>query len=559
MKNKIIIFGVLFSILLPSCSDWLDPKPTNELVAEDYWKKTKDVQDAIMACYQGMTQEGFIERIVVGGEVRADNIELVSNREDRGQSLKDLIECNITPTNMYAKWEPFYKVINYCNTVLANAPSVKEFDPDYTDGLFAVDSAEVITIRSLVYFYLVRLYKDVPYIDFPYSDDNVNFNVKKASGDSILKVLVTDLERAERKAVKTRGNGFLFSQLKKWNKGRITKNAVRALLADIYLWQGDYAKVISVCNTILEDVRNLADQNIDYTMFSGSELYLIPNTENLRAYSFANTFYPSDDLTGGSTSRMTAAENIFELVFDNVNKGKEAVKRLYSSKDAQNSAFLTVHQSLNSGNRIFPALVDGKEVDVRKENSYGKFLSDSEIIKKYVVETSIGGGGGGSISYDTPFNWIFYRLADIILMRAEAYIELGSPDDFEEAYKAIMEVNKRSNLATTAPVKPTFDKKTMRKFLLDERQREFLFEGKRWFDLVRFMERDKSSADIFNDYLARIYPFDKTVVEEKYKDLNALYLPIHRDELRSNGNLEQNSFYFDHKEVEEQDDQESNN
>ena len=81
-------------------------------------------------------------------------------------------------------------------------------------------------------------------------------------------------------------------------------------------------------------------------------------------------------------------------------------------------------------------------------------------------------------------NWIFYRFAEILLMKAEACIEL---DRFNDANDLISETMLRAG----APFVEQTDKELLREMLLNERGREFLFEGRRWFDMLRAAKRNK--------------------------------------------------------------------
>ena len=86
----------------------------------------------------------------------------------------------------------------------------------------------------------------------------------------------------------------------------------------------------------------------------------------------------------------------------------------------------------------------------------------------------------------------------------------------------------------------------VRDLVFDERQREFLFEGKRYFDLMRRMRREGTPTATINTYLINKYVamnIDRNTVMSKLNDVDAIYMPIHDDELRVNTQLEQNRFY----------------
>lgn len=82
-------------------------------------------------------------------------------------------------------------------------------------------------------------------------------------------------------------------------------------------------------------------------------------------------------------------------------------------------------------------------------------------------------------------------------------------------------------------------------YILRERRREFAFEGKRWFDVLRNAKRDKyTRIDLILNMIGEIAPGDKVqLIVGKYSDRRSHYLPINLDELLADKNLVQNPFY----------------
>ncbi|MDR0428336.1 MAG: RagB/SusD family nutrient uptake outer membrane protein [Dysgonamonadaceae bacterium] len=560
MKNKIIaIIGLILSVSFSSCTDWLNPKPLDTMVVEDFWKTRSDVESMTLACYEAMTQYDFMIRMIVGGEVRSDNVR-AGNREPGGDYLKykdalsEMLNVSIQPTNEFAKWEPFYKVINYCNSVIKYAPGVRELDPDYTEGYLNANMAEAYTIRALMYFYLVRLYNNVPFVTEPSVDDTGDFLQPQKKGEEILREVLKDLEIAERGAIRSRGpfwvspGGSIMNPQNAVNaKGRVTKTAIRTLIADIYLWlagsdpeteQADYAACIEKCNLVLKDV--LTDEQAEYIQgddLTGTELWLVSNKEYVEG-SVSPAYY---SIFGSSFGN--SMESIFELQMNGTNDGRLTVGDLYGSDNQ--ACWLYVSPFLNEGTETFD------NTDTRKMEYYfqtDKSSTTSPIrIVKYVgrirdVESP------DFLNRTIQKNWIFYRLPEIYLMKAEAIIQSGG--SLEEAFDLINIIYKRSN--PTVKNGLSFDKynspEELSKLLLLERQREFLFEGKRWFDLLRHVRRDVqrggSTSSILERYLVRKNSFNADVVTSKMADINAFYMPVHRDELISNSRLEQNPYYL---------------
>lgn len=155
-----------------SCEDWFEIMPQSEMVAEDFWKDEQDVESAVGACYRAMLEDGFMRRLIVWGELRSDN---VVNGTSSDTEIGYILNANLTESNSYCKWNDFYTVINYCNTVLQNAPAVRERDADFTEADLNHYIAEVKGIRAFCYFTLARAFKDIPYIETAYVDDTQRF------------------------------------------------------------------------------------------------------------------------------------------------------------------------------------------------------------------------------------------------------------------------------------------------------------------------------------------------------------------------------------------------
>ncbi len=123
-------------------------------------------------------------------------------------------------------------------------------------------------------------------------------------------------------------------------------------------------------------------------------------------------------------------------------------------------------------------------------------------------------------------------------MKAEAVIELGN---YEVANNLIRETLLRAGM----PYEDSFDKETLRKALLDEKGREFLLEGKRWFDLLRAAKRNKfeNKQIIISMILSGADIKQQAILRTKVYDTLSYYLPIAEHELIYNQNLVQSPYY----------------
>jgi hypothetical protein len=82
----------------------------------------------------------------------------------------------------------------------------------------------------------------------------------------------------------------------------------------------------------------------------------------------------------------------------------------------------------------------------------------------------------------------------------------------------------------------------MEELVLLERQRELMFEGKRWFDLVRDAMRTNSTRTLLKNVLQK-YTSNTSVIQNKLLKMDAIFWPIHEDELKVNKSLKQNPIY----------------
>ena len=251
MKKKIIIICSLFIILFYSgCEDWLNTLPPDGLVFDEFWQTKEDVEAVIMGAYQQFTK--MDEKLFIYGEIRGDMIAETNNTPN---NLRQIISGNLFPENEYSNWADFYKIINYCNNVIKYAPEVMKLDITFTQIQMESYVSEAKAIRALTYFYLIRIFKDVPFVLEPSDNDNVNFFYPKTDGNVILSAIKEDLKQA--RLVSDYGN-------LRDNKGRITPAAVNAILADICLWNFEYEEALIYLNRIISSEKYFLQPSISW-------------------------------------------------------------------------------------------------------------------------------------------------------------------------------------------------------------------------------------------------------------------------------------------------------
>jgi len=475
-----------------SCSDWIELIPPEGLIREEFWKTKEDVESVVMGAYESFSKmDGDLFKY---GEIRADMVTWDNNVSDDERKIMDGI---IYPDNDMCKWEDFYQVINYCNEVIKNAASVQEIDKTFTDYQLQGLLAEARFLRGLAYFYLVRIFDNVPLLLEPSESDDAEFYLPKTDGEEILEYIVEDLNGARPYATT---DGY---QTLKELKGRATKAAFDALLADISLWLFNY-----------EDCIAYADRIINMQM--GSER---SNYELMPPGKWFELFYPGNSLEG-----------IFEFQFDatlDQNNSMSGLTSRYSYNYDPSQKALEMF-----GREYASELVRGEDASIKK-------YSDTDwIIWKYVGRAPDGATTRGGFE-SSSCNWIVYRFADVLLMKAEALSQLG---DFANAQQIL-------NLIRARAMVPTLNLPDSRvafeDAIMEERALEFAFEGKRWFDILRMGRRDNYSrkSKLIEVVVQNVPSTQKRILATKLTNPLGWYLPIHEEELERNKNLVQNPYY----------------
>lgn len=517
--NKIKIFFtgsvlLLSSVLFNSCSDWLDVRPESETVLEDYWQTESQANSVLMAAYRGMIRDGFMERVMVWGELRSDNIV-----EGNGISydMQQILNVNLTPTNGLANWGDFYSVINYCNTFLHYAPLVVNRDANFSTTKLRTMEAEAYAVRALTYFYLVRAFRDVPLVTEPSISDDQNFDVPKSPESDVIQFIIADLLRAKQNIKRSYGR-------EAFNKGRITLSGLNSILADVYLWDQQYTNCIAACDEVLSD----------------ETLQLVK----------ADTYMQDVFFKGNST------ESVFELQFDRNTQYNNKVPHLYGLTEAGRWVYAYyLGPKGNEDLRPFnykPSTINESEKDYRNSHFIDTktVVGNGYSITKYLLVDVVEDQQENIFPVYRPTNttpnWIVYRLSDVILMKAEALSQRNdsSQNDLQNAVNLVNITYLRSNETADSLKLSNYPLLSdVQELVLRERQREFMFEGKRWFDLMRVVKR-KNDATAILKFIGSKLTGDNLQMK-KMSVIDALYMPIHERQIEINPNLEQNPFYLE--------------
>lgn len=515
MKNVINKLLILFCAMatLTSCNDFLTLYPEDDIVDDEYWKNANQVQSVVMSCYRYMCDNNVLRKMVQWGEIRSDNLDYSTGSSEE----EEMHNANILSSSSIVKWDGFYKVINICNNVIAKAPAVRNEDVNFTEEKFHNYMAEAYTLRALCYFYLVRSFGDVPYVTEPSDSEQKDYMVAQTPADNIIGSLIADMETY---ALPWAAQDW---DTPEHTHGRITTNAVRALLADMYLWKAsgsgektDYQRCADYCDAILNDA---------------SSTLVFSEWEDM----YNDVFYEGN-----------ATESIFELNFRSNGLANTSTSTLYGNTNKGTTAHF--NPSANLFNQFGEN--DARRYQYLLLNYVGSGTQtavSSYKVFKYEGMRAASDYGSADYSYRASgsyANWIVYRLDDVYLMKAEALAEMAKTDnDLDMATQAVRLCNvvyTRANQGLDSlTIGQVSDAETV---VLEERRRELCFEGKRWYDLMRKVRRDGSTEKALN-LLVGARADETTVYKARLSTPEAWYLPISKTEMNANPNLHQNAYY----------------
>lgn len=565
-KIKNIISGICVICGFSACVDTVI-LPDNKTVDEDYWQKKSEVETVVSAAYAQLRDATAIRNMIIWGDFRSDELVVTATLPASAAyktALAQIYSLNIETENAFTTWYPFYSAINYCNLVLQKAESVIAVDPDYTRGDYDANKAQVLALRAFCYFYLSKVFHDIPVTPQAYLNSSDNLNAAQVSPDEVLTMCINDLKEASRYAI----SGSTYGDWR--DKGYLNQDGINAILADIYLWRGsinrsvsDYEACVECCDKIIKAKKEAYEQNGTRRRMGDEEEkpYYLADYDDMYADIFGQTGQNAD-------------ESIFELQFRSSsanNTGLDQMYFRYNNKSSDGYGYLKTSSVFGkedkTGNGVWNNSVDQRLYE---------FLYDANSssveqfgVRKFVATISAGSKADSKRDTRSNFqqNWIFYRLTDVMLMKAEALVQLydlgGKADGDtrnEEAFEICKFVNERAlpdaNKSSYALKYSTYKDK-MEQLVLAERARELCFEGKRWFDLMRYNYRHTANqadltkkltegyvanSDEFFELALRKYAVPASM-RAKMRDERHLYMPINQDEVEINTSLVQNPVY----------------
>lgn len=582
-NKTVLTLSLAVTGLFSSCSlvdDFLTVYPTNQITSEIFWEDKNDLNSVVSACYTQFFST--VQSMFVWGEVRSDNFLLTS---ESNEDIKNIMNANLLPTNSWFDWAAFYTGIHYCNLCLQKGPEIVKKDASFSDSDWKPIEAELKALRAIYYFYLVRAFRDVPFVvEANDTSEGADDPVPQTASEEILTFLIKDLEEVK-------DNGMIDYGKDAYNTARITKNGIYAILCDLYLWRAsknsspdsiykysnevadDYRHVIDYADILIGELtKKFEEKRVDYygsskSPFRGDNVIPLPLYTTDKSNNELVVDVPYNNIFGEKYS----LESLFEIAFADPNSNSAYTAFLNHQKNgAYEAGALSAASPFHKFSTDKPD--DATQVYFKTDLRYYENIEKPDdgtpsavvnIVKFYsrsittdgaknIEKAKIQGQKNGDVRsgayYDA--NYILYRISDIILMKAEAvaclqqYIE-GADDEEKlyDAFKHVYAVFSRSNPLIEPADDLSFDNykssQLLEELVLRERQRELFGEGKRWFDLVRYAMRQGNTNKMLNLLVVK-YSTNSSAIKAKLATLNSLFNPVYKNELKVNPSLVQN-------------------
>lgn len=421
MKTKFIIILTVICFVASSCKKELYQNSVTSKDISKFFTNQTEAEEYINAVYGNLQSTGLYGLYLPAfAEIPSDNTFDQVPSNDNG-NYGQLDQFTTIPSNdiIETTWRDSYQAIQKANVVLNRIDNITYADPAQKQSR----KGEMLFIRALLYFNLVRFYGDVPLVTTETTDPNKLFGQGRQPVAQIYDQIKADL---------TAAIGFLPDLPAQ--PGRVIKTAAETLLGKVYLTLKDYtnakAQLLTVVNSgkhallgRVQDVFAVSNENNKEIIFSVQ--FASGINGNSEGSIMFQQFSPSATVSGAK------GHNLPTLSLYNLYTAGDQRKNVYVTLAATGAPF---------DNKLSPP--------------------------------------PGNVITDGPSDFVVLRYADVILMLAEAENELGNT---APAAGYLNQVRNRAGLANTT----ASDQATLRDAIMLERRLELIGEGHRWFDLLR--------------------------------------------------------------------------
>ena len=384
-------------------------------------------------------------------------------------------------------WSNYYKGIARANTIIQSIDKAKD---NLSDAQIAQYVGEAKFFRASFYTYLITLFGDVPYYDSTMTLEEA-YNMGRKDRNYILDKIYKDFDDAA-EALPTSYSGAQ----------RVTKGTALAMKARAALFMNDWKTCAAAAKACMDlgvyslhsDYRELF---LSKTKTSSELIFALPASNELGKHSYdeaaTRSFYPRNN---GGTSVAQPSWHLFfaytctdgknvedSPLYDPADPFKNRDPRLSELCVPFDSEFMDYIYNPRPSATTTLQVSTGKQVKNNDTKVVSKDCSyNGLVLKKFVDEEWI-----DDRLTDTPMRII--RYADVLLMYAESKMELNQIDD--SVFEALNSIRARAykcKVSETSkyPAITETNQAALRRIIRNERRCELAWEGRRWFDIIRW-------------------------------------------------------------------------
>ena len=395
MKKKIIV--IICSIfILSGCDDFLNRQPLSDMSPGTFFQSKGDMRTWNAGIYNGI-QLTLNTRHLDWGDLRSDNYHTTGY--ESAKVYMNAMESTMAETS----WQDIYRTINLCNIGIQRYPTIPQILESETNPYMG----QAYGIRALMYFYAIRVWGRVPLITEPWEGDLNKITIPRSSIEDVKTQIMDDIDQALNALGNDVSDKFYFS-----------KAAAYALKTDVHMWFKEYDEALTASNYFVDNTNFVLVKNSD----EWKEMFTKPTSSKETIFNIAWLF--EDDGSHGWPQRVGASNTnngykmsqaIYEEFLDRLRSGNGADGRFWNNID-------TVKLFYN-GQRLPLTYANWTTAGIEKCIKYSvidpdrSFDANSGVYKSYWTVLS-----SANAEIQTPV----YRLADILLLRAEALNKKGN-------------------------------------------------------------------------------------------------------------------------------------
>ena len=516
-----ILPHLILLVVLYSCNKQLDIESSAASSNKVIWKTYDDAKAGLVGMY-GLTRAALAENNAhwLYGDLRMGDFTSTTNGNYLDAIKKNDLNKSFPEILKVTNWRRFYAAIDACNTFIENAPGCRE-DLRYSELNNKVDIAQAHVLRAFIYFYISRIWGDVPLITTATNDGTTN-QVARTPQTQVLNFCLNEI-RTYMDSLPTEYGGDDKSKLNYdgsyygeswsvWGNSFWGYYQCVGLMAQIYAWMGDYQNAYNYSYKFAAELANSRTKFIEAGEVSG---YLSGSR---------SIFYSNGIPTNSSYCYQTLA---FPYRMPNKESGPSGVGHLESFTLAQPYLARNVpdlYITRDSIDKMFYSINDLRNPYQPEFKNYAtvyftNYYNAIPVFSKF-----------RTMEYTTNQFTIFgscipiSRFEDIYLIRAEASYALGN---FSDAWAVLNEIRGRRGLNKWMVAGSTeTDMHQLLEDIFQERRRELAGEGCRWYDLIRFNKIMRNNA-AFNNLI----------------DNGGIYWPIAQEVIDKNPLIEQNPYW----------------